>query len=62
MAGFDEVDPANSCLLGGPPTAELIFNPIQNGQRALDQGAPVPGECASQGRSGVASNMRVMTE
>jgi hypothetical protein len=43
-------------------TAELIFNPIQNGQRALDQGAPVPGECASQGRSGVASNMRVMTE
>jgi hypothetical protein len=43
-------------------TAELVFNPIENGQRALDQGAPAPGECASQRRSGVASNMRVMTE
>ena len=42
-------------------TAELIFNPIENGQRALDQGAPVPGGCALQRRSGVASNMRVMT-
>jgi hypothetical protein len=43
-------------------TVELIFNPVENGQRALDQGAPVPGECASQRRSGVASNMRVTTE
>jgi hypothetical protein len=71
MAGFDEVDPANSCVLGGPPNvwmagrahdAERIFNPIENGQRMLDQGVPVPAEYALQRRSGVASNMRVVTE
>jgi hypothetical protein len=43
-------------------TAELIFHPVENGQRALDQGAPVRGECALKRRSGAASNMRVMSE
>jgi hypothetical protein len=71
MAGFDEVDPANSCLLGGPPNVWVArrahdgranLNPIENGRRALDQGAAMPGEYASQRRSGGASNMRVMTE
>jgi hypothetical protein len=70
MAGFDEVDPANSRVLGGPSNVWLARRahdgradrqPIENGQRALDQGVPMPGECTSQGRSGVASNMRVMT-
>jgi hypothetical protein len=43
-------------------TAELIFNPIENRQRALDQGVPVPETYALQRRAGVASNKRVMTE
>jgi hypothetical protein len=69
MAGFDEVDPANSCVLGGPPNMwagrthdRADLQPNQNGQLTLDQGAPVPAEYALQRRSGVASNMRVVTE
>jgi hypothetical protein len=43
MAGFDEFDPANSCVIGDPQnawdgptrmTAWRIFHPVENGRRA----------------------------
>jgi hypothetical protein len=69
MAGFDKVDPANSCLLGSAASAGGLAAEGGAGfrhdqempARVLDEGIAVIREYALHRQNGVAGKVRVLT-
>jgi hypothetical protein len=69
MAGFDKVDPAYPCLIGGCArvcaraglhmTAGPVSNLIEKCRRELDEGFAVVEEYALHRRAGIAGRVRV---